>query len=243
MCLTMDVKTSSHSEWKCVSYEEALEILKKTRARTESFSIEELESMAEVAPRDMKKRRRETLLDSDSDKDMDNTVIDLTDAENKNKTRKSSCSLSFNNTNARSLAPKVRSLYDCFAEKRVDFAILTETWYQNNRQLPHILAEYSSNFSLEAIVRNRTNTANNGRSYGGVAFIYRKARCSFKQFPLVNPEDFEVLATVGKITGIKHKFFILSVYAPPNLPAARASALLEYISDVIGEAKRSIEDC
>ena len=71
----------------------------------------------------------------------------------------------------------------------------------------------------------------------------RKARSSFKNFPLINPEDFEVLATVGKITGIKEKFFVLSVYAPPNLPAPRARVLMEYVSDVVGEAMRTLENC
>ena len=124
LCLSMDIKINADSEWKLVTYEQAREILKKTRARTESFSIEELETLAEVAPRDLKKRRRETLPDSDSDDDMNSTVIDLTDVDERNKSSYSSC-LSFINTNARSLAPKVRSLYDCFAEKNVDFAVLT----------------------------------------------------------------------------------------------------------------------
>ena len=241
LCLSMDIKTSSEADWKAVSYEQAREILKKTRVRTESFSIEELEAMAEVAPRDLKKRRRETL-DSDSDNDMDSTIIDLTENVDDNKRNKHS-RLSFINTNARSLAPKVRSLYDCFSEKDVDFAVLTETWYQSNRALADVLSEYSSRFSLEAIVRNRTNTASNGRSYGGVAFVYRKSRASFKQFELVNPLDFEVLATVGKVNGVKGKVFVLSVYAPPNMQAVKARQLLEYLADVIGEAKRKFEDC
>ena len=120
---------------------------------------------------------------------------------------------------------------------------LTETWYQSNRQLPDLMAEYSARFLLDAIVRNRNIVANYGRSYGGVAFVYRKARASFKNFPLVNPENYEVLATVGKVNGIKGNFFVLSAYAPPNLPAPRARALIEYISDVVGEAKRTLEDC
>ena len=241
LCLSMDIKVTSEAEWKCVTYEQAREILKKTRARTESFSIEELETMAEVEPRDLKKRRRETLA-SDSEEDMDSTVIDLTENADDNKQNKPS-RLCFINTNARSLAPKVRSLYDCFYEKNVDFGVLTETWYQSNRALADLLAEYSSRFSLQAIVRNRTNRASNGRSYGGVAFVYRKSRASFKTFELANPDDFEVLATVGKVHGIKGKMFVLSVYAPPNLQSNRAKQLIEYLSDVIGEAKRTFEDC
>ena len=48
---------------------------------------------------------------------------------------------------------------------------------------------------------------------------------------------------MGKISGIKGKVFVLSVYAPPNMQAAKARALLEYISDVVGEAEKTFEDC
>ena len=241
-CLTMDIRVTPEADWKCVSYEHAKIIMKKTRTRTESFSIDELEAMAEVAPRDLKKRRRETLADSDSDDEMNSTVIDLTDI-NENKENNSSRGLRFINTNARSIEPKIRSLYDCFSEKKLDFATLTETWHQSNRALADTLREYSSRFALDAIVRNRAAAASNGRTYGGVAFIYRKSVASFKEFQLVNREDYEVLATVGKVHGIKGKIFCLSIYAPPNLTTVRARGLLEYVSDVIGEAKRKFEDC
>ena len=241
-CLTMDVRISPEAEWKCVSYEHAKVIMKKTRARTESLSIDELEAMAEVAPRDLKKRRRETLDESDSDDDMNSTVIDLTDV-NENKESNSSRCLRFINANARSLEPKIRSLYDCFSEKKLDFATLTETWHQSNRALADTLREYSSRFALDAIVRNRRAAAANGRTYGGVAFVYRKSVASFKEFQLVNHENYEVLATVGKVHGIKGKVFCLSIYAPPNLTAAKARGLIEYVSDVVGEAKRKFEDC
>ena len=241
-CLIMDLKVAT--EWKSVSYEHAKEILKKTRIRTGSFSIEELETMAEVTPRDLKKRRRDTV-DSDSDEDMDSTVIDLTQNadDDVNKRKKNSRRLCFMNTNARSLEPKIRSLYDCFAEKELDFAVLTETWYQNNRELQGKLSEYVDRFALQSIVRNRSAAAPNGRVYGGVALVYRKKQAAFDNFPLINPHDFEVLATVGRVTGIAGKIFCLAVYAPPNLTQSRAKALIEYVSDVIGEAKRTIENC
>ena len=57
LCFVMDVKTSSESEWKTVVYDQAREILKKTRARTESFSLEELEDMADIGAGEKKKRR------------------------------------------------------------------------------------------------------------------------------------------------------------------------------------------
>ena len=244
LSLIMDVKVNPESDWKSILYEQAREILKKTRARTESFSLEELESMADVEQGGQKKRRRETLLDSDSDSDEhDSTIIDLTENENQNKNGKTSRRLCFINTNARSLGPKVESLYDCFEEKQVDLAFLTETWYQSDRSLADKLDEYGTRFSLGALVRNRSHIANNGRSYGGVALIYRKSKASFENFHLTNPDDHEVLAAVGKVHGIKGKIVCITAYAPPNLAQSKARELLEFISDVIGEAKRKFENC
>lgn len=106
-----------------------------------------------------------------------------------------------------------------------------------------MLDEYSSRFSIKAIVRNRTATANNGRSYGGVAFIFRKRSCNFENFPLHYPQGHEILATVGSITGVKGKVVCLAVYAPPNLATNESKQLLEYLSDVVGELKRKFENC
>ena len=242
--LTMDVKLTSEAEWKSISYDQAREILKKTRTRTESFTLEELENMADVDQGGKKKRRRETLDDSESDNDdLNSTIIDLTEHESSNKKEKSSRRLCLINTNARSLGPKVEALYDCFQDKRVDLAFLTETWYQNDRMLNDRLDEFSHRFALGAIVRNRTSIAANGRAYGGVALLYRKSSASFKEFPLTNPDGHEVLAAVGKVTGIKGKVFCIVAYAPPNITQLKARQMIEYLSDLVGEAKRSFEDC
>ena len=66
---------------------------------------------------------------------------------------------------------------------------------------------------------------------------------SFKEFPLQNPNNHEVLACVGKIHGIKGKVFVISCYAPPNLSTLMAKQMIEFVSDVIGEAKRRFENC
>ena len=205
LSLTMDVKISTDSEWKSIMYSQAREILKKTRVRTESFSLEELEEMADIDQGGQKKRRRQTLADSDSDEDLDSTIIDLTDVEN-NKQKKPSRQLCFINTNARSLGPKVESLYDCCEEKNLDLALLTETWYQSDRTLQDKLEEYSNRSSLGALVRNRAAIANNGRQYGGVAFVFRKSTSNFEHFPLVNHDNHEVLAKVGKVHALKARF-------------------------------------
>ena len=92
------------------------------------------------------------------------------------------------------------------------------------------------------ISRSRTQVAANGRAYGGVAFIYRKTRGAFEEFQINNPANYEVLATVGRIKGIRNKFFLLTCYAPPNMGSLAANGLIEFLSDLVAEAKRVLEN-
>ena len=242
-CLVMDVLTSAESGWRTIMYEDARAVLKKTRARTESITLEELEDMVDVAPGGRRKRRRETMDESDDDDDdMDSTIIDLGDDNNKNSDKPSRRSLTFINANARSLGPKVESLFDCFQEKELDLAMLTETWLQDG-ELDQKISQYSDQYALGCITKNRSDAAVNDRQYGGVALMYRKKTSHFKEFELINPEKYEVLACVGGVNGVRGKLFCLTCYAPPNITAVRAKQMLEYISDVVAEAKRKFTDC
>ena len=126
-------------------------------------------------------------------------------------------SLSFLNANARSLGPKILSLADCFNEMMLDFATVTETWFQSEEKLEEIRLELLEASAIDLISRQRDTIANNGRKYGGVALLFKKNICSFKAFPLGNPENYEILAAVGSVTGVKGKVFVVSCYAPPNL--------------------------
>ena len=247
-CLSMDVLLSRDAQWRTIAFEDARSILRKvSRTRTESVTLEELEEMVDVAPGGRRKRMRPSVAESDDSMNdsNDNTVVDLTENENVNKSSDkrypSSRSLSFINTNARSLAPKLESLFDCFSEKQLDFAMLTETWLQNH-DLSSQLERLAGDYSLSCLARNRSDLARNGRQYGGVALLFRKKTSSFKEFPLNNPENFEVLAASGKVHGIKEKLFCITCYAPPNIPAARANKLVEFVSDVVTEAKRKFCD-
>ena len=235
MELVKDVKLAEDKDWKAVQYEDANAIL-PARSRTASMSRTELAGL--VGPKD--KQTAEN--DSSSDMD-DDTFIDLTGKDDNKKADKCSRSLCFINTNARSLGPKIESLFDCMHEKNADIAMITETWFQSNRINDEELVDYAARFSLGVISRNRNEVANNGRQYGGVALFYRLATSSFKPFELNNPLGHEVLAGVGTIKGIKGKVVCIAAYAPPNLTLLAARQLNEYMSDLIGEAKRSHPEC
>ena len=62
---------------------------------------------------------------------------------------------------------------------------------------------------------------------------YRTKTTKLEEFPLVNPNEHEVVAAIGKVSGVKGKVFCLSCYAPPNLTRQKADQLLEFISDVV----------
>ena len=243
LSLTMDVLVRPGAEWKTVLCDDAKAILRKARNRVDSLSRDELE---ELVDDDQAGRKRRRTVDEDSsdmeDDDNDITIVEADNADNNSKT-KAYPSLTFINANARSLKPKVESLADCFEEKQADVAIITETWFQNGSEVTDMSSALEGGHCLGLLTRNRTAAANNGRQYGGVALVFRQGKTALKPFPLVNPDDFELVAGVGKIRGVSGKFFCVGCYMPPNLSQVRARANIEYLSDVVAEAKRQYRDC
>ena len=231
-CLIMDVKTLDG--WKTIEYEAARETLRGRTRRSGSISGRELKSILNTSD----------VVDSDTSmNEVDDTVVENTTENDNISNNLSLRTIAFLNTNARSLGPKITSLADCFEEKRLDLATVTETWFQSDRLRQELEQEMTDKHALCIISRERSRAAANGRQYGGVAMVFRRRTCKFDVFPLVNDDDHEVLAAVGKITGIKGKVFCLSCYAPPNLTVTQARSMIEYVSDVIGEAKRSFAEC
>lgn len=152
--------------------------------------------------------------------------------------------LNFINANARSSGPKLDSLVDCFDDMDKTLSVLTETWFQeDSTALANKLEDFGSINCLDVFPRTRTYRAANGRHYGGLAIITSKKNSNFKQLELRNPDDFEVMACIGKVTGFKEKVFVVGAYIPTNYTTTRATAKLEFISDVISEAKTRNENC
>ena len=233
MELSMDVKISQDEGWKTITFETAKGTLRKRKQKTDNLTGTQLGGLLNKSDFDQ---------DELSDSSVEEVSPDNQEPLNTDDNKFSCHSLSFINTNARSLCPKIQSLADCFFEKDLDFAVLTETWLQAGES-NDMVVELADRHSLGLITRNRTRAARNGRQYGGVAFAYRSSRAHFEEFVITNPRDFEVLATVGKIKGIVGQVFCLSCYAPPNMTSADASDLLVFVSDLVSEAKSSFENC
>ena len=131
----------------------------------------------------------------------------------------------------------MESLADCMTEIGASIAVVTETWLQDGA-VANALIDNAGEHGLAMFARNRVVEAANGRQYGGVAIFSRNASTSFKPMEVTNPDDFEVLTVVGKVSKMKEKVVVIAVYIPPNYPRARANLCVEYISDVVAEAKR-----
>ena len=141
------------------------------------------------------------------------------------------------NTNARSLCPKIRSLLDCFSELNTDLAILTETWLTSGLSLDEDIEDLRLGASVGLLVRNR-DPGSAGFSHGGVGDAFRDATCNFRQIPINNPNNYEVLAAIGNIPGQARKAVVLACYMPPDDPAARGNSCIDYIQDFIILMKR-----
>lgn len=99
------------------------------------------------------------------------------------------------------------------------------------------------NYLLDITVRNRHCLARNGRAYGGIGIVTRRSRTSFKEFNITNPENFEIVAVVEKVHGVKGTMVCIGCYLPPNITRACTEKNVEFLSDLVTEAKRKFEGC
>ena len=134
----------------------------------------------------------------------------------------------------------MESLTDSMNELEADVAIVTETWLQD-REVEDTVINLAGEHSLDSFLLNRQGDAPNGRQYGGVAVFSRNSSTKFSRVEIDNPEKFEVLCVAGKVNKLKEKAVIIAVYIPPNYPRVKADQCLDYIADVVAEAKRRFE--
>ena len=84
------------------------------------------------------------------------------------------------NTYARSLTPKIDSLIDCFTEREVDIAVLTETWLRDGEELQANLLDLEQGAGISTLTLNRPPHPTTGVCHGGVAIMLKKTIGSFK---------------------------------------------------------------
>ena len=125
-------------------------------------------------------------------------------------------------------------------EVEADVSVVTETWMQD-RLVESTAIDVAGEHGLDAFTLNRGVVSANGRQYGGVAIFGRSSSTKFSKLDIPNPDSFEVLCIAGKVNKIREKVVVIAVYMPPNYTRVKADSCLDYISDVISEAKRRVD--
>ena len=86
-------------------------------------------------------------------------------------------------TNARSLSPKIISLITFFSELKLHVAIITESWLADGDKLEENLVHLEQGTDIKVLFKNRPVRPTSRRSTagGGVAILFDKNRCNFKE--------------------------------------------------------------
>lgn len=203
-CLEMDFNVGD-GKWRTIGVKDARDALKQAKARNSKNTRKDLADL-------LGNTKHADISDSSSSKD--ETLIEVSDSDDNQykdaEPYSTAGHLSLFTANARSLVPKLGSLFDCMSERGAHFGIITETWINNGKQLTDVEEELKHAYSLGIISRRRDQNAVNGRAYGDVALVYRLSTTSFKRFEVPNADGYEVLASVGSVKVVKSSFF--SVY-------------------------------
>ena len=142
--------------------------------------------------------------------------------------------------NARSLAPKMRSLVDSFNNLDLSFAIITESWLKPGSNLRDYITDLAAGLNLKIIHVSRK--AKNGRNAGGgVALVYKPSKCQLNEYR-IRRGNAEIVCATGKITGSKRKIVVIGVYLPPKLNASQTRDALENICLAVLKVKEEFHD-
>ena len=136
------------------------------------------------------------------------------------------------NTNARSLKPKMSCFLDNFKDLELTFAVISETWFSNNKEQEIAVKNLLLGHGLTVFAKNRP-PGPAGFSHGGIALVIKDNVSKFKQLDYPNPGDFEVLVAGGTVQKLRRKMYVVACYIPPNYRVPRAKECMRHISDVV----------
>ena len=118
--------------------------------------------------------------------------------------------VTFLNTNARSLNPKILSLVNNFNELECTFAVVTETWLKDSEKLKSDCQNLKDGAGMSIIYKNRPKN-NRGVAHGGICIIARDTRAKLSKFKFHNAGNYEVLAAVANMKGHERKMLVVAV--------------------------------
>ena len=143
-------------------------------------------------------------------------------------------------TNARSLIPKLQSVYDLFEELDLSFALITETWMKTGRRTNEACDEIRNGQGLQIVYKNRDQCKTGSETGGGVAIIFDPRKISLKRYDL-KKSAYEVVCATGKIKNEKRKVAIINVYIPPNENSWKVKGALNYVKYAINKIKTELK--
>ena len=85
---------------------------------------------------------------------------------------KKKLSVNFITTNAHSLAPKIDSLLDAFSKLDQHFAVITESWFKDNKNLREAVLDLNGGANIDMIMYNRMTRTGKRTAGGGTAIAF-----------------------------------------------------------------------
>ena len=146
LALEMDFNVGD-GRWRTIGILDARDALKKAKSKRSTATRRELAGLLGTP-------KHADISDSSSNED--DTMIVVSDSDdNQYKDAQSYpvSRLSVITANARSLVPKLESLFDCMSERNIDLACVTETWIKQGKQLNDLEQELRDAYSLGIISR------------------------------------------------------------------------------------------
>ena len=139
-------------------------------------------------------------------------------------------------TNARSLAPKMRSLIDYIEELDTAVTIITESWLKPGRQLQEDIED------LHLSLLHCSRKSNRGRNAGGgVTLVYNKSKIELTEYKVKKAKS-EMVCAIGKMPNLMRKLLIIGIYISPRVRSRQYHFMLKAVSDAILNAKSKLEN-
>ena len=129
--------------------------------------------------------------------------------------------------NARSLMPKLHSLYETMQELKTDVCVVTETWMREDPEINQHLEDFTNLTGYSILRKDREN-----RRGGGVAILFNNETISLTSVK-TKRTDYEILAALGRRTGQRRKLLVIAVYVPPDYDSDQSSQCLSEVNDMI----------
>ena len=121
-------------------------------------------------------------------------------------------------------------------ELDLQFSMITETWFTNNKNVQNEIDEVESGQNIGLVCKNRK-----GKRGGGVAIAFNKIKMNLKKYTIPN-NTFEMVCAVGNTVEDTRKFAVFVLYIPPSQKSEVTTQMMSCLSDCIEKIKLELSD-